>query len=46
MDGVSKHKYAIGTYLIGEVKNNGADTIRFAKITATYYNAQNRTIGY
>ena len=34
-----------GTHLIGEVKNNGADTIRFAKITATYYDAQNHTIG-
>jgi hypothetical protein len=45
MDGISKHKDAIGTHLIGEVKNNGTDTIRFAKITATYYDVQNNTIG-
>ena len=31
--------------MVGEVKNNGPDTIQFAKVTATYYDNTNRILG-
>ena len=45
LDGVSKTKKFGTTSLVGEVKNNSPDTITFAKVTATYYDDQNKTIG-
>lgn len=45
LDGVSKTKKFGSSALVGEVKNNGPDTITFTKVTATYYDAQNKTIG-
>jgi hypothetical protein len=44
-DGVSKTKQFGTTALVGEVKNNSPDTIQFAKVTATYYDDQNKTLG-
>jgi hypothetical protein len=45
IDGATKTKKFGNPAIVGEVKNNGQDTIKFAKVTATYYDVQNHVIG-